>query len=336
MAERQEEEQKQQVQANEKIAAMFDAVINSPTEVSKINESKALKEYAQQEKHHLDMVSKCIIDMKSHEDILIDSKKKSLQFIYETVNPVAEYKKFFDENNNQDKAFACRQIADFGAKEEIENIAKYLDSKSSDLSYNAAMSLTVLGDGESVIKYIKKCQNNHKFSHRIIIELIKRFTGDREKLADDLLRDGNDDYIKATVIKAIVAYKYESFEDVFMDGLESSDINLKIACVKALSQIGKPSYEHTLTVLLHDKNWIVRASAIKGLENIKTESAIKAIFGATKDDEWWVRQAAAKSLVNADSELKYVESTLQGYDKYAIDAVKYSLYRYIDIKEDQE
>jgi hypothetical protein len=46
-----------------------------------------------------------------------------------------------------------------------------------------------------------------------------------------------------------------------------------------------------------------------------------------------VRQSAAGALINRNVSVSDIEDILGGYDKYASDAVKYALYRSIDMKE---
>ena len=53
-----------------------------------------------------------------------------------------------------------------------------------------------------------------------------------------------------------------------------------------------------------------------------------------KDKEWWVRQTAANALIDMNVSISEIEDVLSGYDKYASDAVKYALYRSIDMNEE--
>ena len=47
-----------------------------------------------------------------------------------------------------------------------------------------------------------------------------------------------------------------------------------------------------------------------------------------------MRQAAAYSLIDMNVNISEIEDVLGGYDKYASDAVKYALYRSVNLKED--
>ena len=79
---------------------------------------------------------------------------------------------------------------------------------------------------------------------------------------------------------------------------------------------------------------MVRSAAVKGLQKLGTPTAVQGVKEATKDKEWWVRQAAAYSLIDMNVNISELEDVLGGYDKYASDAVKYALYRSVDLKEE--
>lgn len=108
---------------------------------------------------------------------------------------------------------------------------------------------------------------------------------------------------------------------------------MRIACIKALGELADPDNEQILLTAAKDNDWVVRSSAVKGLRKLATPAAIQGVKDATKDKEWWVRQAAAYSLIDMNVQISEIEDVLGGYDKYASDAVKYALYRSIDLKE---
>ena len=45
-----------------------------------------------------------------------------------------------------------------------------------------------------------------------------------------------------------------------------------------------------------------------------------------------MRQIAARALTKMDFDMSHVEAVLSGYDKYASDAVRSSLYRMVDMR----
>ena len=83
-----------------------------------------------------------------------------------------------------------------------------------------------------------------------------------------------------------------------------------------------------------DVDWVVRSAAVRGLQRLGTPAAVQGVKEATGDKEWWVRQAAAGSLIDMNVNISEIEDVLGGYDKYASDAVKYALYRSVDMKEE--
>ena len=109
---------------------------------------------------------------------------------------------------------------------------------------------------------------------------------------------------------------------------------MRRACVKALGSLADPANEHTLLTAARDRDWVVRCAAVKGLQRLGTPAAVQGVKEATKDKEWWVRQAAAYSLIDMKVNIAEIEDVLGGYDKYASDAMKYALYRSVDLKED--
>lgn len=151
------------------------------------------------------------------------------------------------------------------------------------------------GTGESVVRFARQCETNRRYSHRVLLELLQAYRGDRAELVRQLHENCNE-YIQATAYKAYTADCLEELAPLYVEAMGSRDTNLKIAGVKALAQLGKPEYEQKMTIALNDKNWIVRLAAVSGLEKIGTETALEALVGAAQDEEWWVRNAAARPL----------------------------------------
>lgn len=335
LAEKQEKHIKTYDKAYVRIIAMFDSIFDSPTDTSREDEVKTLTGFIQGDIIKEDIACERLLTLILSDDLPEEQKRAVVQ-IYESVRPIEIYKRVLSQGNPYEKAYSCRKIADFFGEEEMDNIRQYVTSKNRDLSYNAAMALSVLGDLDSTADYILSCERNYQYSHRIILELLENFSGDVQALAENIFSRCEDDYIRATVIKGISRYSISDFAPMYLEGMKSTNPNIKIASVKALGEIGGAQYEHELIVALHDKDWVVRCAAIKGLENCNTQAALEAVFQATKDSEWWVRNNAAKALVKMDTDLTYVESVLKGYDKYATDAVKYSLYRMVNMNGEEE
>ena len=313
---------------NLKIHAMIEAVMYSPTASSRKAELDSILNYIGQDPDKKDEAANQFIELMRRQNDIPPEKIKSLEMIYKAIDPIAFYSTRLEQGNKNEKGYAARKLADFGATEKITEIRKLLDSKNTGLVYNCAMALAELADEQSTLLFLKKCENNRRYSHRVLLELLQTYTGDREKIVRSIFENCNN-YIKTAAIKAYTDDCIANLADLYIESMSSKDINLKIASVKALAQIGKPEYEHKMIVALNDKNWVVRLAAVSGLEKIGTQTALKALVDATQDDEWWVRNAAARAIVKIDFYLVYVEKVLSGYDKYAADAVKNALYKQI-------
>lgn len=193
------------------------------------------------------------------------------------------------------------------------------------------MALSELGDAESVIKYIQRCEDNKKYSHRVIIELLNIYSGDKAALAKTIFAECSD-YMMATVIKGLVPDQLTELRPIYIEGVSSNSVQIRIASIKALSVMATLEDEHLLIIALNDKDWVVRASAIRGLLRINTPAAVTAVEHATGDPEWWVRQIAAKALIEMDGEMSHVEAVLKGYDKYASDAIRSSITKEVNME----
>lgn len=320
--------------AEEKITKMVDGIFYSPTAGARRNEIAALNKFIDNDPRIMEMVSDRLDHWGNYggEQFLADRKTISSE-IEQELKPVEFYANMLENGDVHDKSYACRKLADLGAAEYIDKIKEFSKGKKRILSYNAAMALSKYGDAQGVADYLIRMQDDSKYSDRIIFELISRFEGSREELAG-ILYDNCEDSMKASVISAMVPYKLEAFEEMYAEGLKSTDINMRIACVKAIGAFGKQEHEHALIIASKDKNWVVRIGAVRGLEKLHSPKAIESVKNATKDKEWWVRQTAANALLNMEVSVRDIEDIMKGYDRYAADAVKYSLYQKVDIRGD--
>ena len=323
-----EETDLQMGEINARIHSMLESFLYSPTPASREAELDALVEYIGEDAFKKNETVVQFIQLMRISADLPEEKQASLGQLYDRLDPIPFYAERLEKGNRYEKSYAVRRLADFMAREKIGDIRPLLEDKHADLVYNAAMALSELGDEESVVTFAKKCESNHLYSHRVLLELLQAYSGDRVQMVRRLYESCND-YIRATAVKAYTGDRLEALAGLYMDGMDSRDGNLKIACVKALAQFGDPQYEHTMAVALNDKNWIVRLAAVSGLEKIGTPTALEALVHATQDEEWWVRSAAARAIVQIDEDLVYVEKVLGGYDKYAADAVKNALYKQV-------
>lgn len=335
LAEGQESHAKKHFAAVEYIDNSLGMILNYPTQSTLKTETEALKEFVGDDQMRMDIMSDRILDVLFLEQY-DDEQKAAACYLNDKIVPLDFYRDMLHDGNQYEKAFACRKIATFGGEDEIPEIRKLMDVRNADVSYNAAMALSAFGDEESVAQFIINCEKNYRYSHRIILELLDVYGGDMLSLARRIFEQCDDDYIKSTIIKGISDFRFTEFEDMYIEGTDSKNNNIKIACIKALGKIGKKEYEQALITASRDQNWVVRATAVKELGVLHTKNCLSALEEATQDKEWWVRFNAAKTLVECDRTWEHIEAVLNGYDKFASDAVKYALYKKYDINPNKE
>ncbi|MDE6659319.1 MAG: HEAT repeat domain-containing protein [Eubacterium sp.] len=316
-----------------KVTNMIEGILYSPTESSRKNETEALKDLMGDDTKIFEMISAQLEFWDEYGDEeTFENKSEVIDSIYEAVDPINLFAGILKSEDKYKVGYACRRLADFDAYDYLNDIIEFSKSKNRDIAYNAAMALSRLGYTEGVAEYILSIENDRKYSARIINELFDGFSADRAELAGAVLKDCGE-YMQTVVIKAISHYRLHQFEDVFIKGTVSKNKNMRIACVKAIGDLENPANEHILMVAAKDREWVVRLSAIKGLEKIATPNAINTIKESLKDKEWWIRSAAANALVDMNVSIAEIEEVLDGYDKYASDAIKYALYRTVNLKE---
>lgn len=322
-AQNQEKYLKNQKCRYDEISSLFVSALSSPTKRVCENEISALAEYigGDNDKYY-DAVNIYLDYSKS--DKLPDGQKNILQQIYERLEPQSRLIEILDSVDNNEKAYVVRLISSLGLSQNVPDLKKYLNSRNKKLSYHAGMALSQLGDEESTLKFIKLCGENHTLSSRIIMEILRNYTGDKANLIKQIYNDV-DDYMKATIIKGVKNDKLSELKGIYKEGAKSKSAAIRNACVKALSAFGDSEDEHTLITALNDYDWVVRLSAIEGLEKIGSKACLEAIIKATGDDEWWIRRNAAQALVRIDPTLENVENVIKGYDRYAAEAVKSAL-----------
>ncbi len=307
---------------------IISAVLSAPSETSQDEEIKRLVDFMNKDKENVLYITSAYLDFNNEKDKLSNERKLVLERLYQKLDPVPALRELLKHSNNYKCAYIVRCLGLLHAYDAADDIREYLDSKNATLVYNAGMALSSLGDEDGVFKYIKLCENNRKYSHRVLLELLDLYTGDKVSLIKRYIKSKDvDEYVKATVFKSVSDQKFAQLKQEFIDGFYSKNNQVRIASVKALSTLGTKDLEQYMITAARDKDWVIRLSSIKGLEQIKTPSCIDEIKMLTSDEQWWVRQRAAEALVKVDDNLARVESVINGYDRYAADAVKNVLYK---------
>ncbi|MFR1518091.1 MAG: HEAT repeat domain-containing protein [Clostridia bacterium] len=332
VANRQEEAIKKQNEYERRIFTMLEAILACPTDTARIEEIDKLIEYIENDYTKFDIAAEKLLWLNRNKQEFIPGKQHAIELAIEKLDPVERYQEYFDSGDTYLRGYICRRFADYGAAAKRDEIRTCMDHKNLILQYNAAMALSELGDAEYVITYIKRCEDNKKYSHRVIIELLNLYTGDKAMLAKEIFAECSD-YMMATIIKGLVPDKLTELKPIYVEGVTAKSVQIRIASIKALSVMATLEDEHLLIIALNDKDWVVRSSAIRGLQAINTPAAVTAVEHATGDPEWWVRQIAAKALIEMDGGMSHVEAVLKGYDKYASDAVKSSITKEVNMEE---
>lgn len=333
LAKKQEDSKNKYNTAAEKCMHIVEGIVYSPTQTSRADEIKALKDIMGNNPKIFEIINAQLCFWEEYgDDNSIPQKREVINDVFNELNPIDMFSNILKSGDKATVGYACRRLADFDAYDYLNDIYELSKSSDRDIAYNASMALSRLGYAQGVAEYVLKIENDKNYSSRIIYELFDNFSFDRAELAQ-LIFEKCDDYMKAVVIKAIAPYKLREFESLYIDGTASKRDEMRVACIKALGFFGDRKYEHTLLTASKDKSWVVRSTAVKGLKNLATPSAIQGIKDATKDKEWWVRQTAASALVDMNLDASEIEDVLKGYDKYASDAVKHALCRSIDLNK---
>lgn len=308
--------------------SQIEAVLDAPDKATQEAEMEVFLKTGSESKSKLLCAVLAYNEFKAHESKLSDERKVILDNILNKLDPVPKLNDMLKNSNNYLKSYICRCLADLDSVESIDNIKECLNSRNKTLQYNAGMALSVLGDEDGVINFLGICQSNNKYSHRIILEVISDYSNDKVKLIRTYFnREEADDYMKANIIKAVKNDRLSQLKDIYTEGFQSKNNQLRAACVKAMSMLGENDFEQYLITASRDKDWIIRLSSLTGLEKISTKNAIEAVKNTTADDQWWVRKRAAEALVRMDKSMAYVEEVINGYDRYAAEAVMEVLYK---------
>lgn len=326
LAERQDEHSVRETNINRRMTIRVDGVLRAPTRSCLDSELKAIAEDIDGNYEAYEITIQVMNEVKEKRG---DSVEKLIDEVKNEVKPVEIYAKMLDDGDVYHKGYALRRLADLGAVEYKDTMIECLDSKNRDLAYNSAMALALMGDVENVARYIMSIENDRQYSGRIINEFFDDFNGNRADLANCLFEQCND-YMKSTIIKALVPYKIEEFRPMYLEGFSGKNFGMKVACIKALAAFGNPEDEQLLQIAAKDKEWVIRAAAVRGLSLLDSPSALKSVKTALTDKEWWVRQTAANAITNMDISPSDLEDILGGYDRFAADAVKAVLYKKID------
>ncbi len=304
----------------------IDSIVSAPTFASMDEGVRELKEFTGQDKSRMNAMCELLMErIAANGSAKTEGFRRAVYLIIRETGAIGFYAGMLGHGNAYDKAYACRKMADFGVVTAAGSIRGLLYSGNRNLYYNAAAALSALGDEEGVFRAISGIRSNFRLSYRVIVEILDQYTGDIAELGKRLLAIDNE-YIRASVVKALAKRRIAAFEDLYLRMLGEKNANLRAAALRALGELGMPGSEQAFIAASRDAEWTVRLAAVRAMRRLRTPEALSAVAAATGDAEWWVRYNAAQALAEMDSSLVYVEKVLKGYDPYASEAVLRALY----------
>ncbi|MFI2857302.1 HEAT repeat domain-containing protein [Paenibacillus sp. JSM ZJ436] len=243
-----------------------------------------------------------------------------LYTFYDKVGIIDFLERRLHSNQEHLQALACQYIGDLRLKSFGDEMSRLSSSKSNHVVYHVLLALAKLGDLERLSGTLVKQSSTLSLSFRTLLEVLSEFKGSKRDLFK-LTLDQSDDYLKSILIKSAADEQLEGLEEYYLEHLNSSNINLRIACIRALGGWKDSSIEPELVRQLEDPAWEVRAAAAKSLEGTRTRASLQALVQATGDSEWWVRHNAAKTLAASPDGEEYVQRIINGEDQFAREAV---------------
>lgn len=322
-AKRQEKKQKLRRQTETELDERLSLIFGETGFVEQEERIAGLQEYAAGSAVGMELLCERLLPLTRRQE-MPGAQKAVFERIIHAVDPVAYYTGQLKTGDASRKAYVLQKLSDYAGPESIPEIRQFIGSPNRSLSYHAAMTLAALGDGDSLVQFILNCEKERRYSHRIILQVLDTYTGDMTALAGVLLGRG-DEYIRTAVIKGVVRHRIREFERIYLRGLDSASVDMRVACLRALGQIADPKYERSIVIGAHDRSWVVRAAAAGELGRFSTETSMQALEEALTDPSWWVRHNAAASLVAVDVGRKHVDAALNKYDKYAAEALRAAL-----------
>lgn len=309
----------------------IEAILGSPLPETRQKEQEEFLKIARKNSDTFIAGVCAYLNEEKSKDKLSPERQKVLEDLLTEFDPIPRLIREMKHGNKYQKAMICRLLGDLNATEALDEVRKNMKSKNHMLKYAAGMTLSKLGDQEGTIEFLKTCEKDEKYSHRVILELLQYYGGDKVELVRQYFQDkhNSDEYMRATIVKAMKKEELVKMKDILIDGFLGTGNQMRVACVKAMSTVGTPDLEQYLITASKDRDWILRLSAISGMEKINTPNTLKAVCQCVKDEQWWVRRRAAETLLRMDHSMQYVEEIINGYDRYAAGALKECMYKNI-------
>lgn len=230
------------------------------------------------------------------------------------------YKKYFgfliESLNSQEvtvKLETIRIFSDIGDKSVIERLKKILSDKSDPVKIESARALYILGDksGREVLVKIlktkltvsvndKPAKRARALARNLLRARAAEVLGEvADKSAMGTLREmakDKDGRVKDSSLIALIKLGDRSGVDIFISGLESSEVSVRKRCCEVMGEIKEEKVKYKLKELLKNWNKEVRQSASIALGKIGDKKYIPDVRELLDDKEEIVRIAAAEAL----------------------------------------
>lgn len=194
------------------------------------------------------------------------------------------------------------------------------------LQYVGFLTLSLLGDSDTLIPICLDDDFTQSLSFRSLKEIFKHFSGDRTKLCDALLQ-APDNYIRRITLIMIGEYALGAIADRTLKLLHTLDVNIVIDAVRSLGQLQYEPAAPELQALFSHERWEVRNAVVRALASINLEKYAMDVAKGLSDQEWWVRYNAATALADYSrvQELQQCDAIRQ--DKFATEILQYAIRR---------
>jgi len=188
------------------------------------------------------------------------------------------------------------------------------------------MALSVLGSDQRLVKIAMDETYRVKISFRSLLEIMKAYKGDKEKLFGELLKSPDNFFVRVSV-KRIGAERLRAHGEKIMPFLMSTDDELVMDTIRTLGKLRVSSSEGAIASLLKHERWEIRSLAVTALAEINVLRNAPRFVAMLGDSEWQVRLNAAVAIAQTPGAHDVLREIEQGGDRYATDILRYTVSR---------
>lgn len=221
-------------------------------------------------------------------------------------------------------ALSCKNLGEFRSKRALSELVKIVDKNFVDIRYHSLMSISKIGDANSLVYAFNKLSNNLLLSDRSLTEIVDSFEGDKAQLYKSMI-NSDDVFLSTIFIKSAGNYMDIDLNFQISKYIDDEDKNRRIAAIKAIGQNGDVRFLDKLIDKLKDEEWEVRSTTSKSLGRLGDSKALPKLVESLSDSQWWVRYNSARSIFQIPRGIEIIETVIKGEDKFAKDILIASL-----------